>query len=358
MATLKKELAKVRSKVNLEPAIDQEKYTISMIQATNWYNTNNASADYKTWFMQHFKKQASFSTSEIHDFEFRVGGVLARILANGNQLSDQHLARLESEFARIKQLADVAKPKEQIKQIKRPNVSIQDKIDDKVRDFVGEFNGMVDQFAIDGSLPNVGALLKTMKIAGPIGKKISDRVQRPIQELQEVLEGADKQLAEGYSQFKKTEVKKMLGIYQDLMDKLQQAKVSAPVKSRKPKVVPAGVLVKRVKFKPEFAELKLKSIHPVQIIGASELWVYNTKYKKLQAYYAADGMLLSVKGTTLLNFSTEKSRGKTLRKPEEISVLTGAGKRVYQQFFKAVKSKESAVNGRINEECVLLAAFK
>lgn len=365
MATMKKELAKVRSKVNLEPVIDQENYTISLMHATNWYNTNNQSSEYRSWFVQHFKKRIDFQTSVLSDFEYRIAGVIARILANGNELRQVHHDRLESEFqlVRAKALKNTEKflkqqEESEKQQNKKPVLSAQEKIDEKVKDFLGEFSGLVDQFAIDGTVPNTTALVRTMKIAGPAISKISDKIQRPIAELQEALEGNDKQLNEGYSQYKKSEIKKMLSIYTDLIEKLQQTKVTAPVKIRKQKIIPAGILVKNVKFKPEFPELKLKSISPVQIIGSSELWLYNTKYKKMQTYVAVDGMTLSVKGTTLLNFSIEKSLGKTLRKPEEIANLNNQGKRAFQQFFKAVKSKESALNGRINDECIIMAAFK
>jgi hypothetical protein len=56
--------------------------------------------------------------------------------------------------------------------------------------------------------------------------------------------------------------------------------------------------------------------------------------------------------------SIEKSKQKTVRKPETVSVLNTAGKRTYSQYYKALTTKESDVNGRVNEECIILAAFK
>ena len=363
MVTKAKALANARSKVNHEPVIDQAEYKISLINALNWYNKNNTSADYKDWFITHFRKRINFPTGLIHDMEYRMAGSLARIMANGNELSEEHMARIESEFTRIQQMSLYLKSKQvEVVQVAATPVkkapTIQERMNDKVTDFVGEFNGMIDQFLQDGQQPNVGALVKTMGITGPMGKKVMEKVEKPMAELNEVLEGKDKQLVEGWSNLKKTEIKKMLAIYESLMEKLQQAKVTAPVKTRKVKVKPAGVIVQKLKYMKEHAELKLKSVPPASIVGASEVWVFNTKYNKLQGYFAADGLSISVKGTTLLNYNTEKSEQKTVRKPETVNVLTNAGKRTYSQFFKALTTKESSTNGRINEECIILATFK
>ena len=362
MVTKDKALANARSKVNHEPVIDQDNYKISLVNALNWYNQNNTSGDYKDWFVQHFRKRINFPTGLVHDLEYRAAGSLARILANGNQLSEQHLERIESEFTRIQQMCLYLKSRQvEVVQVAAPvkkTPTIQERMNDKVTDFVGEFNGMVDQFLQDGQQPNVGALVKTMGITGPMGKKVMEKVEKPMAELNEVLEGRDKQLVEGWSNLKKPEIKRLLAIYESLLEKLQQAKVTAPVKTRKVKVKPAGVIVQKLKYLKEHTELKLKSVLPASIVGASEVWVFNTKTNKLQGYFAADGLSISVKGTTLLNYNTEKSEQKTVRKPETVQVLTNAGKRTYSQFFKALTTKSSVTNGRINEECIILATFK
>jgi hypothetical protein len=46
-----------------------------------------------------------------------------------------------------------------------------------------------------------------------------------------------------------------------------------------------------------------------------------------------------------------------MRKPEQVTAMTGQGKRVISASFKALTTKESVVNGRVNEECILLKAF-
>ena len=91
-------------------------------------------------------------------------------------------------------------------------------------------------------------------------------------------------------------------------------------------------------------------------LTSSELWVYNTKYRKVQVYKADNGTL-SVKGTTILGFSVKDSISMTLRKPEEFFKGLSMGKRALNGAIKKLTTKSTTPNGRINAECVLLGAF-
>jgi hypothetical protein len=66
-----------------------------------------------------------------------------------------------------------------------------------------------------------------------------------------------------------------------------------------------------------------------------------------------------IKGTTITNF-TEKSFQKTLRKPDiQLKEFKeqNTQKRV-ETWFSKIKTTETAMNGRMNEEIVLLKIFK
>jgi hypothetical protein len=126
---------------------------------------------------------------------------------------------------------------------------------------------------------------------------------------------------------------------------------------RKRKEKPAGVVVAKMKFKKEDTEYGIKSVIASSIVNSQELWVFNTKYKKLQVYRASDPKGLSVKGTTVIGYDPSNSGSRTLRKPELVSSYQGMGKRPINSAYKALTTKEQAVNGRINEECILLKVF-
>jgi hypothetical protein len=106
----------------------------------------------------------------------------------------------------------------------------------------------------------------------------------------------------------------------------------------------------------EFSELKLKSCKPEDILTSTELWVYNTKYRKVTVYKADNGTL-SVKGTTILGFDIKNSKTQMLRKPEEFFKGLSMGKRALNSAIKNLTTKPTTPNGRINEECILLGAF-
>ena len=94
---------------------------------------------------------------------------------------------------------------------------------------------------------------------------------------------------------------------------------------------------------------------PFAFIGVKELWVYNTKSRKLGKYVATEFAELGVKGTSIVNYDEIKSVQKTLRKPEEqLKEFKAAGKVQLRKFLDDIKAVDIKLNGRINEEVVLL----
>ena len=164
---------------------------------------------------------------------------------------------------------------------------------------------------------------------------------------------------EGYSNFKKSKLKKLLELYQSIIDAAegtaQSAKAERKPRTRKDK--PASVIVAKLKYKKEDTELKIKSVLPTTIVNAQELWVFNTKYRKLQVYRASGPKGLTVKGTSIIGYEPEESSSKTVRKPELLAGFAEMSKRPLTSAYKALKTSESKVNGRINEECILLKVF-
>jgi hypothetical protein len=133
----------------------------------------------------------------------------------------------------------------------------------------------------------------------------------------------------------------------------QEAKVNRAPRAKKS--VPAEKLIAKLKFMKSNEPLKLVSINPTDIIGAGELWTYNTKSRKLGKYVAAEFNTLGVKGTTITGFDEFKSIQKTLRKPEEkLKEFKAAGKIALRKFLDDINATDTKMNGRINEEIILL----
>lgn len=352
MATAEKRAKAHKLLKNNEPRIGFMTYDHDMMKALQYYNLNHDGKEKRKWVLERFPK-LKFNT-DLSDYYYRVAGTLIRIENNGNELSDEHKKKLEDEIAFL------TKPSTKVVEVKeeKPKASVQDAMEEKVSTFLGEFAGLVDEYVLTRSHPKVDNLVNTMGIRGPMAKKVIDKVQKNMSELQEAIAGTDKQLVEGYSNFKKTELKKLLGIYEQLVASLQQAKVTTVRKPRAKKVKPPAVIAKSVKYSKENVDLAMKSINPAHVVGQSEVWFFNTKYRRIACYKAREGAALSWKGTTLTDWDTEKSYVKTVRKPEEIKKLMDLGTRAWNKYGKELKSKESTPNGRCNEETIILVTFR
>jgi hypothetical protein len=83
--------------------------------------------------------------------------------------------------------------------------------------------------------------------------------------------------------------------------------------------------------------------------------VFNVKTRKLGKYVTTEFSELNVKGTTITGFDENASVQKTLRKPEEqLKEFKTAGKVVLRKFLDDIKAVDIKLNGRINEDTILL----
>jgi hypothetical protein len=277
---------------------------------------------------------------------------------NGNDI-DHGVDYIKKEIADVMQ-EEVEEP--EVKVETGPVITIQDRIREKVSECVGELEGQIDELVTTAFKANVSpyAIMHTLDIKGIHANRVVDAFKIKRQEFDVVMNTDDKEVKEGYSNFKKTELKKLVAYCdQVIMDGLKIA--GAATKSRKPrkrKEKTPDQLVAKMKLCVEFAELNLKSVKPREIIGAMALWVYNTKTRKLGCYHAEDAGGFSVKGTSLTNFNETKSVQKKLRKPEVTlpEVLNG-GKVYLRSAMENIRAVESTLTGRINEDTILVRAI-
>jgi hypothetical protein len=178
------------------------------------------------------------------------------------------------------------------------------------------------------------------------------------------------QLKEGYAIFSKTDIKKKLQALNTYMGALdvviETAKASR--KPRKKRSISKEKLIAKLKFAVNDSKFQLASINPLEIPGCNELWVFNTKTRKLGKYVAKtidplgqerEGTGLSIKGTTITQFNEETSVQKTLRKPEEkLKEFKDTGKRKLVDFLDTINAVDIKLNGRINPDTILLKAVR
>jgi hypothetical protein len=169
------------------------------------------------------------------------------------------------------------------------------------------------------------------------------------------------QLEEGYSHYSTAQKKAALELYKKIIDACDMIITSqkATRKPRKVKEKSADQIVAKLKLKQADTDYGIASVAPSGLIGAVCALVFNTKNRKLGMYVATDADGFTVKGTTLQRYDEAQSIQKTLRKPNEIlPKVKKTTKAKAIKEFGFLKTTETKLNGRFNEETVLLAVFK
>jgi hypothetical protein len=241
--------------------------------------------------------------------------------------------------------------------------SIQERVRESAMRMTEEIENAIESFQTDAENFDPKAfkvlnLLKAVEAKAAHARIIKEFYSKDLAELEELASGkGDEQLREGYSHRSKKQIKSLIAFYQEVMAACtmlgQEAKVNR--KPRAKKAVPAEKVVAKLKYMKTNEPLKLVSISPTDIIGAKELWVYNTKSRKLGRYVASEFSDLGVKGTSLTGFDEFKSICKTLRKPEEkLKEFKAAGKVQLRKFLDDINATDTKMNGRLNEETILL----
>ena len=263
-----------------------------------------------------------------------------------------------------------------IKQEQKPKkvISIQDRMKEQVNDLCAEWEYKLDCLTDGDDILNSFDPYKEMLVYQPEikanhAKIIKDDFAAQYQEALEVVEWKDDQLKESYSFLNAKQRKQYLAFFEKIntaCDTIIETKKTTR-KARKPRARSKESIIKKLKYQINDSELGIASIHPTEVVNANEVWVYNTKTRKLGVYHAISkdpramnrpGSGLMVKGTTIQDFDPEKSMQKTLRKPkDQISNWTGKAKTKFAKAFDELTTTGIKLNGRINDKTIILKAF-
>ena len=166
----------------------------------------------------------------------------------------------------------------------------------------------------------------------------------------------DEQLVEGYSNISKPVTRTIVNFFEEVKSRLLHSKQKAKViRIRRKRPVDKNKLVRRLKHLPEHKELDIKSENPVDIIGASEVWYYDVKRKRLGVYASEYEGGLSVKGTSIDNYCEGKSYEKTCRKAEtQVPAFMSQRKNGLHKYMDTIRGKKMKVRTRMQPNSVLL----
>jgi hypothetical protein len=240
--------------------------------------------------------------------------------------------------------------------------SIQERVKEAAMKMTVEIEDAIESFQTDPEAFDPKAfkllnLLRGRQVKAAHARIIKELYSRNYNELVEAATTKDEQLKEAYAYLSKANLKKITLFYNEILsacDMLaQEAKVNKKPRAQKP--TDKSKIVAKMKYLKQDDKLKIVSINPQDIIGAKELWVFNVKTRKLGKYVTTEFSELNVKGTTITGFDEIKSVAKTLRKPEEqLKEFKAAGKVVLRKFLEDIKAVDIKLNGRLNEDTVLL----
>jgi len=259
--------------------------------------------------------------------------------------------------------------------------TIQDRINEQVYNACEAIEEWLDQFVRDkANFDPKGfdftAHFSNMKVTQAHARKISARYQGELEEARLIVNGptpakiakikddierdSAEQLREGYKHLTKKDAQAYLTALETLVGACALV-VDASKATRKPRVKKAPSkekLIAKLKYKPTDEKYQIASVNPLELIESTEIWVFNTKTRKLGKYVAADDCkVMTVKGSAIVGFDEAKSIQKTLRKPDEaLKEFKAAGKIKLRKFLDEIKTTETQLNGRINLDTVILKA--
>lgn len=333
-----------------------------MMQALNWYSQNRDIKQAIKYTNDYLKKNKIKVSLDAINSQVQTYGFVCRMKTNGAILSEKYEIKFQEFIESLK--TAVAKPvSKKVVEEKKPVVSVQDRVLERAREIAGEVEGSIDDYILCDfkKAPSPYGIMQGLGAKGMHVTKMLDWFKKRRSEFDEVLTTKDADLIEGYSNFSKLQLKKLVAycdqIITDCAKIAGEAKVSRKPRKRKEKS--PDQLVAKVQLLDKSDEFNLTGEPTKDIIGATCLWVFNVKYKRLGVYHASDSQGFGIKGTSLTNFSEMKSIQKTLRKPNDVlpNVVKG-GKVFLRNIMSELTTKETTLNGRLNKETILIKVIK
>ena len=343
---------------------DQDLDTHGVLKALNHYATNCTKKDSKRFLQEWLTAQgkSTFLIKGLRDEMFvESDGYVARILQLQNSVPEvskenflKQVQSIESQI--LMRIAEDTIPDQKAKEV---NAIIAEPVIeyDEFRARYGDIEFQIDE-AIMSNFKDLEfempKWLEGFKVKPKELKYMISELTKIRAEIQESLDGTDKELKEGYGYLTKPQKKRYIKMLDGWLEQCKEY-TNKKRKPRAKKIKTPTQLVKGVKYLDTFSELSLSSVPPEEIVGSKEVWLYNTKSRSLSYYYSPNG--LSVKGTSVQEYAMCGS--KKLRKPDQQLGLIVAHYNFDDRlnWFKSIKTKSSTPSGRINNSIIIYKVY-
>jgi hypothetical protein len=249
---------------------------------------------------------------------------------------------------------------------KPEKVSAADRAAARLHDFLADVDGLVDDRIMNGSMDgfSMADWLNERNATAMHVALIVERLAPVLAEYAAAAEGKDKELCEGYSHLSKNTLRRRVDDMFTLIDDAETyalslqnvVKEKAPRAPPAPKQVPIEKKLRHLKYQDADDGLNIKSIDPVKIIGARELYVFNTRYRTLTKFVAKTEAGLDVNRSSITNYSDDDSGTFTVgtRKTDTVlKQMATAGKVSRRRIFDGLK-KTPKLTDRIGDNTILL----
>ena len=324
-----------------------------MAFAMTWYNYMSSPADQMKWTLEYLgltdqPKDFIKQISQIRDAEIYPVGSICRMLSRGAGLPATMLPRALGRLNELIKLGHFAE-KAESKPIKLP-----DFMEPMAESALAVVENTMERIR-KGKIKNANAIVFTW------AEKLTPVQLRPLikecrdeaAELRAALAAEDEQLVEAYAYLSPANKKVAIAF----LDRVIALKPAAPAKPKAP--IRSDKMVAKLLFSQRDEETGIHSIDPEELVGATQLWVYNSRTRKIGVYYAGGSDGLAVHRTTMLGYNASTSMMKVLRHPKEmLAQFNRQPSAKASQFFDKLKTVGKPINDRINRDTVLLKAVR
>jgi hypothetical protein len=348
-----------KEKVSEKVICDSVDYKLTKI--FNWYNQNISSEKGHQYFLEFAKENVSAK-----DYKFLLSMKsyplsycwLAR-QANITKLPKNVQKRLDD---KIKNLISEHKNEKQEVKPRKKKISRSKVVENNTLKYLSDLDYELDEF-IENEFESEFSMYEYLRI-NLIKKTYLPKLIKDIEHNKKffdlALSGKDADIKEAYSNFTKSQLRKIVKFLNDQIKDIDKYNLSLKSKVKKKSFNTRNVYkaVSKMNYKREDSDYDIFSESATKIPGASQLIVFNTKNRLLSIYKTNSVHGLQVSGTSIKNFDVEKSLGKVLRKPEDVLTKFKEGNKLeIRKLFNELTTKSKTLTGRINSDCVLLKVF-
>lgn len=340
-----------------EPELNINSTTVQISDAYSWYRYFFDDDGIKKFAIAYltdieWPKEKLEVLKQLPATNFSTAGLNCRILHNGSYLPAPIVKRM---WERLELLS--------VPEVKQKEVSNKEFAGDtKQQLLIGSIETEIDTFLRNNKhIFDTYAYLTSNNVAVTTAKTLTEYYSPLLSEINEYFAG-DEQVVESYS---KNHTKKSVRLYQEFVQNIlddvetfisNKKKTASP---RKTKIKTADQLTRKLKYLDKDDTLKLVSVKPTTIVGSTQVWTFSPKNKLLGHYVSDDGNTLTIKGSVIVGYNASKSLGKRLRKPElTLKEILESGKIAATKLFDGLKTKSKPLNGRINNQTLLLRTIK